>query len=137
VNLPPNIRPEAFLLSDNPILERERELIATLSKTASVTVVKSEADIPKGCGTANVSTTKIFVSLKQYLDLDKEIQKLEKKLLEVQGFIDRVIKKTQVKDYKEKASEKAQRENQENLDKYQAEFQVVKDSIQKLQDLKK
>lgn len=102
-----------------------------------MTVVKSEADIPKGCGTANVSTTKIFVSLKQYLDLDKEIQKLEKKLLEVQGFIDRVIKKTQVKDYKEKASEKAQRENQENLDKYEAEFQVVKDSIQKLQDLKK
>lgn len=48
-----------------------------------------------------------------------------------------MIKKTQVKDYKEKASEKAQRENQENLEKYQAEFQLVKDSIQKLQELKK
>lgn len=71
--------------------------------------------MPKGCGTANVGTTKLFVSLKQYLNLDQEIQRLEKKLQEVQGFIDRIVKKTQVKDYKEKASEKAQRENQENL----------------------
>lgn len=77
--------------------------------------MKSETEVPKGCGTANVGTTKLFVSLKQYLNLDQEIQRLEKKLQEVQGFIDRIVKKTQVKDYKEKASEKAQRENQENL----------------------
>ncbi len=62
---------------------------------------------------------------------------MEKRLLEVQGLIDRIVKKTQVKDYKEKASEKAQRENQESLGKYQAEYEVVKDSIQKLQELKK
>jgi valyl-tRNA synthetase len=74
-----------------------------------VKIVKSEADIPKGCGTSHVGTTKIYVMLKQYLDLDKEIQKLEKKLDEVQGAIDRVQKKTQIKDYKEKASEKAQK----------------------------
>lgn len=101
-------------------------MISTLAKTSGIKIVKSEADIPKGCGTSNIGTTKIFVALKQYLDLDKETDKLNKKLGEIQAQIDRIIKKTEGKDYEQKASEKAKKENEENLAKYRAEFAIVK-----------
>ncbi len=75
------------------------DLVATLGKAGEVKVVKSEAEVPKGSGSINYETDMIYVQLGEYINFEEESKKYQKKLDEIQGFIDNIRKKTEVKDY--------------------------------------
>lgn len=42
--------------------------------------------MPKGCGISNWGTTKIFLELGTHINFDKESERLNKKLAEINGF---------------------------------------------------
>lgn len=42
VNIPPHIRPEAFLITDDKIVAEQTDLLATLGKCKTIKIVKSE-----------------------------------------------------------------------------------------------
>jgi valyl-tRNA synthetase len=61
VNLPPNIKPEAFIITDIKIIKEQTDLLATLGKCSKITIIENEKNLPKGCGVSNFGTTKIFL----------------------------------------------------------------------------
>lgn len=72
VNMPPQIKPEAFVITEEKILSEQTDLLATLSKCKYVKVVKSENELPKGCGVATVGATKLYLELAAHIDVKKE-----------------------------------------------------------------
>ena len=73
VNMPPQIKPEAFVITDDKIIAEQTDLLATLGKCKSVKVVTSEDQIPKGCGIATVGSTKLYLELAAHIDVKKEL----------------------------------------------------------------
>lgn len=69
--MPPQIKPEAFVITDEKIIVEQTDLLATLGKVKSVKVVKSEDEIPKGCGIATVGSTKLYLELAAHIDVKK------------------------------------------------------------------
>ena len=83
VNLPPQIKPEAFLITDIPIVLQQTDLLATLGKCSKINIIQQENQVPKGCGVSNFGTTKIFLDLGSHIDFVKELERLGKKLAQV------------------------------------------------------
>lgn len=71
VNMPPQIKPEAFVITEEKILSEQTDLLATLGKCKYVKVVKSEDEIPKGCGVATVGATILYLELAAHIDVKK------------------------------------------------------------------
>lgn len=86
--MPPQIKPEAFVITEEKILSEQTDLLATLSKCKYVKVVKSEHELPKGCGVATVGATKLYLELAAHIDVKKELERLNKKLEEIKKFKD-------------------------------------------------
>lgn len=61
VNIPPQIKPDAFVITDDKIIAEQTDLLATLGKVKSVKVVNSEDQIPKGCGIATVGSSRLYL----------------------------------------------------------------------------
>jgi valyl-tRNA synthetase len=73
VNMPPQIKPEAFVITDDKIIAEQTDLLATLGKCKSVKVVVNEDQIPKGCGIATVGSTRLYLELAAHIDVKKEL----------------------------------------------------------------
>ncbi len=71
VNLPPQIKAEAFVITDDKIIAEQTDLLATLGKCKYVKIVKDEHDIPKGCGVAKVGSTRLYLELAAHMDVKK------------------------------------------------------------------
>ncbi len=52
-------------------MSEQTDLLATLGKCKSVKSVKSEADIPKGCGITSIGGTKLYLELASHIDVKK------------------------------------------------------------------
>jgi hypothetical protein len=61
VNLPPHIKPDAYILTNENILKSETDLLATLGKCTKITIIEKDEQAPKGCGVSNLGLTKIFL----------------------------------------------------------------------------
>jgi hypothetical protein len=53
VNLPPHIRPAAFVLTTEKIIKEQTDLLATLGKCSKINIIENEENLPKGCGVSN------------------------------------------------------------------------------------
>ena len=80
VNLPPQIRPRAFIITTEKIINEQTHLLATLGKCSKVEIIDNEKKLPKGCGISNYETTKIYLELGSHINADKELERLGKKL---------------------------------------------------------
>ncbi len=47
----------------------------------------SNEEIPKGCVVGNVKDVSIFISVKDHINVDEEVKKLEKKLMGVETLL--------------------------------------------------
>jgi hypothetical protein len=61
VNLPPHIRPAAYILTEETVIKEQTDLLATLGKSSKIYIIADEKEVPKGCGISNYGTTKIFL----------------------------------------------------------------------------
>lgn len=61
VNLPPQIRPIAYIITEEKVIQQQTDLLATLGKCSKIVIIVDEKAVPKGCGISNWGTTKIFL----------------------------------------------------------------------------
>ena len=78
--MPPQIKPDAFVITKETIISQQLDLLATLGKCSKVSVIESETLTPKGCGIAVIDNSKIFLELGSHIDANKELTRLNKKL---------------------------------------------------------
>ena len=71
VNLPPQIKPNAYILTKEQIVLSQTDLLATLGKCSSINIIESEEKVPKGCGIAIIGNNKIFLELSAHIDINK------------------------------------------------------------------
>jgi hypothetical protein len=70
VNLPPNIKAEAFIVTNEVILSKENDLLTTLAKCSKVNIVENETNVPsKGCGITNIGPNKIFLNFGAHINI--------------------------------------------------------------------
>lgn len=86
MNLPPQIKPVAYIITNEIIIKQQTDLLATLGKCSKIHIVENEEGLPKGCGISNYETTKIFLELGTHINVEKELERLGKKLDELKGF---------------------------------------------------
>lgn len=53
VNLPPQIRPVAYIITNEQIIKQQTDLLATLGKCSKIQIIDNEEGLPKGCGISN------------------------------------------------------------------------------------
>lgn len=57
-----------------------------MGKCKYVKIVKDEHEIPKGCGVAKVGSSRLYLELAAHIDVKKELERLNKKLDEINKF---------------------------------------------------
>ncbi|NWO19644.1 valine--tRNA ligase [Leptotrichia sp. oral taxon 223] len=96
-----------------------------LDKLANVEKYEFNVEIPKLVGFRLVDTTEIYVPLAELIDLDKEIEKLEKNIEKTQVELDKVVKKLSNENFVNKAKPEAvekERRIKEELENKIAKF---------------
>lgn len=96
-----------------------------LDKLANVEKYEFNVEIPKLVGFRLVDTTEIYVPLADLIDLDKEIEKLEKSIEKTQVELDKVLKKLSNENFVNKAKPEAvekERRIKEELENKIAKF---------------
>ena len=96
-----------------------------LDKLANVEKYEFNVEIPKLVGFRLVDTTEIYVPLVELIDLDKEIEKLEKSIEKTQVELDKVLKKLSNENFVAKAKPEAvekERRIKEELENKIAKF---------------
>ena len=71
VNLPPQIKPDAFIITKEDIISQQLDLLATLGKCTKITIIEDEKTLPKGCGLSLIGNNKIFLELGSHIDANK------------------------------------------------------------------
>lgn len=136
VGLMPSIRPECFAFVHNDpqtqkLISEQYGIISTLARVNSIKLLNNETDAPKGCITTTVGANiRVFASVKEYIKVEAEIARLNKKISETEGFIQKVEKKMQAKDYNTKVPEEVRKEDADKIEKYRAEIKVLNDAFE-------
>jgi valyl-tRNA synthetase len=124
VSLPPNIRPLAFILTNEKAVKEQTDLLATLGKCSKITIIENEDNLPKGCGVSNYETTKIYLELGSHINVQKELERLGKKLAEISTFKENLLK--QINDpNRHKQPEKLRLEQDEKMSKFLKEEAII------------
>ena len=120
------------------IIEEEKEVVKGLS-TASEVYLKPKDDKEIEGWINNVINNRIdvFLDIKDKINLDNELARLNKKLAEKEKYILGIQKKMENKDYKTRVKEEVQKEDQRKLENAETEIKKMKESIENLNKLKK
>ena len=134
VNLPPQIKAAGFIITDIPIVKEQTALLATLGRCSKITLVEDEKQIPKGCGTSNFGTTKIFLELGSHIDFAKEIERLGKKLTQLEEFKANLQKKFDDPN-RNKIPEKLKLEQEKQMENFLKEEAILQEALGKIKAL--
>ncbi|KAG9320556.1 hypothetical protein KVV02_000373 [Mortierella alpina] len=120
------------------LLKSEEAGIATLTKgSKACKVVTDVAEIPEGCASQTVQEgCSVYLLVKGMVDVDAEVQKIEKKLAKVQKAKDDLLKKTQDANYLNKVKAEIRELNDAKLKDYEAEIATLTGGIDTFLKLK-
>ncbi|KAF9903992.1 hypothetical protein BX616_001440 [Lobosporangium transversale] len=120
------------------LLLSEEDGIVTLAKgSKSCKVVTDAAAIPEGCASQTVQEgCSVYLLVKGMVDVDAEVQKIEKKLAKVQKAHDDLFKKTQDPTYLTKVKAEIREMNAAKLKDYEAEITTLTSGINTFLKLK-
>lgn len=118
------------------VVESAGEEIATLTTSASVTVLKEGDEKPHGCGVCIVDdTTTAHMALAGILDAAKEVEKLEKKEVEAAERVESLKNRRLMPDYAGNTPEAVRESDQARWEKYSAELEAIRCAIQDMKAL--
>ncbi|KAG0081839.1 hypothetical protein BGZ90_003523 [Linnemannia elongata] len=120
------------------LLKSEEAGIATLTKGSKFcTVISDVAAIPEGCASQTIQEgCTVYLLVKGMVDVDAEVQKIEKKLVKVQKAKDDLLKKTQDATYLTKVKAEIREMNEAKLKDYEAEIATLTSGIETFMKLK-
>ncbi len=79
----------------------------------------------------------VFLDIKNKINLDNELNRLNKNLGDKEKYILNLKKKIENKDYQKRVKEDVQKEDKEKLEKAETEIKKIKKSIENIYKLKK
>jgi valyl-tRNA synthetase len=139
VNLPNNVKPQVFVNfieadeKGDHLVREQTELVKTLAKIASLTILKKNEKVIDGCisGITNKSV-ELHVFVKEFIKVDKELERLEKRRKEIDSLMSKLKEKMSAKDYDKKVPADVQKENKDKVDAFNSELIAIEQSYQKL-----
>ncbi|VEU21569.1 DEKNAAC102344 [Brettanomyces naardenensis] len=122
----------------NEIAQDQKDAIRSLVKAATeVNVVTSASEIPNGCVLdAAAPDCNVHLMVKGAVDIEKEIEKVNKKLTKARGTLNNLNKVMGAEDYQAKASEEAKEKNSKTASSTEADIDGYKATIANLEKLK-
>eukprot|EP01017_Pseudomicrothorax_dubius_P043900 TRINITY_DN7375_c0_g4_i1.p1 TRINITY_DN7375_c0_g4~~TRINITY_DN7375_c0_g4_i1.p1 ORF type:complete len:685 (-),score=249.13 TRINITY_DN7375_c0_g4_i1:1407-3461(-) len=143
VNMPPSNKPKVFVQfgegsDDRALVEANRLQIITLAKIGDLTLLDKTAAKPDGCISSLVNKNQeIFVYVKDFVKVDKELERLAKRKKELEQLVVKLKEKMSTKDYETRVPADVQKENKDKLEGYLTEQAAVEESHKKIASLGK
>ncbi|KAG7709389.1 hypothetical protein KL914_001779 [Ogataea haglerorum] len=112
-------------------------IVSLIKAVDGITVVTDVTDIPDGCALAAVVPgCNVHLLVKGMVDLDKEIEKVVKKLNKAKGALNNLEKMINAPDYEKKVSKEVQEKNRTTRSNQMAEIEGFEATIKNLERLK-
>ena len=138
VNAKPKINISTTDKQLEKIIEEEKEVVKGLSTAGEVYLKpKDDKEIEGWINNVINNRIDVFLDIKDKINLDNELARLNKKLAEKEKYILGIQKKMENKDYKTRVKEEVQKEDQRKLENAETEVKKIKESIENLNKLKK
>jgi len=138
MNVPPTRKTKIFIVVANPetgnIFKEGKIFFERLAGASSMLVQRDKSGIASNAASCVVEGAEIFIPLEELIDIDKEIERLEKEKNNLQSEIDRVDKKLGNPNFVEKAPANIVQEEREKKEKYTSMYNKV---VERINSLKK
>lgn len=136
-NLPNKTKTEAWVVctdeATKKIVEKFRGDLATLSYCSAVEVMESAKEIPTGCAILTVTgQCEVHLMLKGLIEVDKEVEKLNKKKEMLTQTVGKLQQAMSVADYATKVPENVQQSDKEKLEQSEAEIKRIAAAVETL-----
>ena len=116
--------------------EAEKEVFTSLIKAGETHILDKDAKDPDGCIKSFINDKiDIYVKVAGLIDISLEVQRIEKKQVQLQKLLDGIVKKMSIADYETKVPEKVKAENLEKKKGYEREIEENKKGIERLSKL--
>ncbi len=136
MNVPPSRKASVIVVSENErvriIFENSKVFFATLGYAAEVTIQKDKTGIPADSVTAVISEASIYMPFADLVDVEKEIERLTKEKVRLEGELQRVKGMLSNEKFVSKAPEAKIAEEKDKLEKYTNMMAQVMERLQHL-----
>jgi len=110
------------------------DTIQVLTNSLSIEILDESSSAPEGCAIVPVSDVcEAYMMLKGFIDVKKEIERLQSKQEKISGPLIKLKASTEVADYSEKVPEDVRSANTERLRQLEVELNKVVDAIKAIE----
>jgi len=135
-NAKPHIVIRAKQASDYELIKNETLFIITLAKIGKVDTIEGDAADPEKCVKTHLSeNVQIFTNVIGLIDLNLEMERINKRQEKLDKLIEAQEKKMNIKDYELKVKEEVKKDNAEKIVAYQTERKENEKSIEEYKKL--
>ena len=138
LNAKPNVNISTTDSNLEKIIQEEKEVVKGFSKASEVFMKKKDdKDIEGWISHVINDRIDVFLDIRDKIDLDKELKRLNKNLADKEKYVLGLKKKIENKDYQKRVKEEIQKEDKEKLANAETEITKIKEGIENLNKLKK
>ncbi|WP_142413037.1 valine--tRNA ligase [Hathewaya massiliensis] len=137
MNVPPSRKAKLMILAHEgkKAFEEGRIYFEKLASASEVIFLNSKQEAPKDAVSAVTKSAEIYMPLLDLIDLEQEIDRLNKEKEKLEKEIDRVEKKLSNEKFVSKAPEAVVQEEKEKAEKYKSMYNTVLERIESLKAL--
>lgn len=136
MNVPPSRKSKTIFVAagikEQETLKEGKMFIERLASSSEVIIKSDKADIPSDAVSSILSGVEIYMPLEDLIDLDKEIERLDKERVNLEKELERVNNKLSNKGFIAKAPQKVVDEEKEKQEKYREMYNKVLERINSL-----
>jgi valyl-tRNA synthetase len=138
MNVPPSKKAKTICVApssdDQKTLMEGKVFFERLASSSDVIVQSDKSGIPSDAVASILAGVEIFIPLEELIDIEKEIERLNKELANLEKELDRVNKKLGNEGFISKAPAKVIEEEKEKKAKYQEMYDKVAERLKGLQN---
>ncbi|WP_461205536.1 valine--tRNA ligase [Clostridium sp. DL1XJH146] len=133
MNVPPSRKAKVILYAEDKNAFKEgSKYFETLASAQEVILIKSKEEVPENVVSTVTKSAEIFMPLLDLIDVEKELERLDKEKAKLEKEIDRVEKKLANERFISKAPEAVVNEEKAKGEKYKEMYNAVLQSIENL-----
>jgi valyl-tRNA synthetase len=140
LNIPPNKEISASIRvgaeNEKKLIENEFEWFLRLGKIGTDIVIGSDIEQPEASASAVYGNIASFVPIKGLIDLDEEIQRLDKQIKDIAKSIGGIEKKLANPKFVDRAPEEVVQKNRDAIEEERGREQKLQESLSRLMELK-
>jgi valyl-tRNA synthetase len=135
-----NAKPHIIVQTSNPemhqIFKQELAVVQSLVKAGETGVISADEQPPAGCLKGFVSDEiSIYVKVVGLIDIKVENDRIEKRMKQLDGFKEALVKKMSIPDYDKKVPANVQAENNEKMNVLDTEFAELNKQLAELKQI--